>query len=103
MKVTIFGATGRTGQHLVKKALDAGYQVTAYARTPSKLVVEHDNLTTVQGELDDAAKVAEAIPGADAILSGLGAVRGGPPEVMVPAAKSILAGMRMRSSFDRMV
>ena len=94
MKVTIFGTTGRTGQHLVKKALDAGYQVTAYARTPSKLSVEHKNLNVVQGELSDASKVADAIAGADAVLSGLGAVRGGPPEVMVPAAQSILTGMK---------
>ena len=96
MKVTIFGATGRTGQHLVKKALDAGNQVTAYVRTPSKLAVEHENLTVVQGEITDSPKVAEAIAGADAVLSGLGAVRGGPSEVMVPAAKSILAGMEQQ-------
>lgn len=31
MKLTIFGATGRTGQHLVKKALEAGHEVTGCA------------------------------------------------------------------------
>ena len=45
MKITIFGATGRTGQNLVKKALEAGHEVTAYVRTPSKLTAEHGNLT----------------------------------------------------------
>ena len=94
MKLTIFGATGRTGQHLVKKALEAGHEVTAYVRTPAKLTMQDDNLKVVQGELNDAAKVIEAIAGADSVLSGLGAVRGGPSEIMVPAAKSIVPAMK---------
>ena len=96
MKVTIFGATGRTGQQLVKQALKAGHQVTAYVRTPSKMAEQHENLAVVQGKITDAAKVSEVISGTDGVLSALGAVRGGPPEVMVPAAKSILAGMPQR-------
>jgi putative NADH-flavin reductase len=94
MKVTIFGATGRTGKHLVKKALEANFQVTAYARTPEKLGIEDPNLALVQGELDNREAVFRAIQGADAVLSGLGAVRGGSAKVMVPAATSILAAMK---------
>ncbi len=33
MMIVVFGATGRTGQHLLLKALDAGYEVTALMRT----------------------------------------------------------------------
>jgi len=94
MKVTIFGATGRTGNHLVRKALKAGHDVTAYVRTPDKVDIKDPKLTVVQGELADAAAASEAIQGADAVLSGLGAVRGGAAQVMVPAATSILAGMK---------
>lgn len=93
MKLTIFGATGGTGRHLLRKALDAGHEVTAYVRTPSKLVLAHERLTVVPGELNDAVTVASAVVGADVVLSSLGAVRGGPPEVMEPAARSIVAGM----------
>jgi putative NADH-flavin reductase len=93
MNVTIFGATGRTGQHLVRLALEGGHQVTAYVRNPDKLTRTHENLRVVQGEITDSARVAAALAGADAVLSSLGAVRGGPPEVMAPAAKSILTGM----------
>ena len=94
MKLTIFGATGRTGKLLVKKALDSGHTVTAYVRTPSKLNIEHNNLIVIRGELSELDSVADAIAGSDAVLSGLGAVRGGSHEVMVPAATSILAGMK---------
>jgi putative NADH-flavin reductase len=54
--------------------------------------VQDENLKLVRGELTDAVKVSEA--GADAVLSGLGAVRGGPAEIMVPAAKSIVPAMQ---------
>ena len=94
MKVTIFGATGRTGKHLVRKALKAGHDVTAYVRTPDKLDIRDPKLTVVQGVLADAAAVSKAIQGADAVLSGLGAVRGGSSQVMVPGATSILGGMK---------
>jgi putative NADH-flavin reductase len=94
MKITIFGATGGTGKHLVRKALEAGYKVTAYVRTPSKLTIEDPKLNVVKGEITDALAVSAAIEGADAVMSGLGAVRGGSTEVMAPAAKSILAGMK---------
>ena len=94
MKVAIFGATGRTGKHLVEKALKAGYQVTAYARRPEKLGIDDPNLTVVQGELTESEAVSRAIKGADVVLSGLGAVRGGSAQGMVPAATSILAGMK---------
>lgn len=97
-KVTIFGATGRTGQHLVRKALEAGYEVTAYVRTPSKLEMHNENLTVVQGNLGDTGKVARAIEGADAVLSGLGATRGGSKTVMVPAASSILPAMKQHGA-----
>ena len=52
MRLTIFGATGGTGRELVQQALAAGYEVVAYARTPSKLE-KRDGLTVVQGEMQE--------------------------------------------------
>ena len=94
MNLVIFGATGGTGKHLVRKALDAGHNVAVYVRTPAKVEIEHENLTVVQGEISDSNAVSAAIASADAVLSGLGAVRGGSPHVMLPAATSIIAGMK---------
>ncbi|MFE7622617.1 NAD(P)-dependent oxidoreductase [Streptomyces sp. NPDC057509] len=72
MRITIFGATGRTGQLLVRLALDAGHTVTAYARTPGKLAITHAHLSVVAGELDDDAAILEAVRGADAVIEGVG-------------------------------
>lgn len=37
MRVVVLGATGRTGRPLVRRALAAGHEVVAFARTPSAL------------------------------------------------------------------
>ena len=47
MKILILGATGPTGQCLVTQALDAGHDVTAAVRTPSKMTTTHDNLKVI--------------------------------------------------------
>ncbi len=72
MKLAIFGATGPTGQQLVKQALEQGHSVTALARTPEKLAIQHSSLRIVKGNVLDIAAVEEAIAGADAVLSCLG-------------------------------
>ncbi|MBG0855696.1 NAD(P)H-binding protein [Streptomyces spinoverrucosus] len=71
MRVTVFGGTGPTGLLLINQALAEDHEVTAYARTPSKLPT-HERLTAVQGQLDDAAAIAKAVHGSDAVLSTLG-------------------------------
>lgn len=47
MKITIFGATGGTGKQLVEQALEAGNEVVAFCRNPSKLNMRHEHLTIV--------------------------------------------------------
>jgi len=71
-KVTIFGGTGATGQLVIQKALSAGYRVTAYARTPSKISIQHPNLSITEGDLTDIDKIEASVTGADAVISLLG-------------------------------
>jgi uncharacterized protein YbjT (DUF2867 family) len=72
LRVAVFGASGNIGRHVVDQLLAAGHRVTAYVRNPSKLTGTHPNLTVVGGELDDAAAIARAVEGADAVISALG-------------------------------
>ena len=44
MRIAVLGATGQTGQYLVKQAIQKGYGVTAVVRNPGKLLVRHENL-----------------------------------------------------------
>jgi putative NADH-flavin reductase len=73
MKIAIFGSTGGTGKELVKQGLELGYDVTAFARTPSKLdELKSDNLKIVQGDVFNYSDVEKAIFGQNAVISALG-------------------------------
>lgn len=93
MKFGIFGATGRTGKILVAQALEAGYEVAAFARTPSKLGIEHERLNVVQGDVQDAESVASAISGTDAVLSVLGPTSNEPTYEVSKGMANILEAM----------
>lgn len=73
MKLIIFGSTGSIGRQLVRQALEEGHAVTAFARDPSKLDINHENLKTVQGDALDLPPVEQAVQGNDAVLCSLGA------------------------------
>jgi len=77
MKLIIFGPTGNVGSELVRQALDQGHTVTAFVREPSRILVEHRNLTLAQGNALDPASVQKSIQGHDAVLCALGAGRKG--------------------------
>lgn len=68
MKLTVFGATGGTGKVIVERALGAGHDVVAYARNPEKLVVRHERLRVVKGELSDVAAIEHAVQDAHAVI-----------------------------------
>lgn len=72
MKLTVFGSTGDAGRRVIDKALAAGHEVVAYARNPNKLDTDHQRLSVIAGELDDAEAIDRAVHGADAVISLLG-------------------------------
>ena len=72
MKLIIFGSTGGTGRQLVAQALEKGYDVTAFARSPEKLDQKHQDLKVVKGNVLDFSSVERAIQGQDAVLCSLG-------------------------------
>jgi putative NADH-flavin reductase len=72
MNLIIFGATGTVGRHLVDQALDQGHRVTAFARNPGKLDIQHPQLKLVQGDVMDFPAVEQAIRGQDAVVCVLG-------------------------------
>lgn len=102
MKLTIFGATGRTGQHLIEQALARGYHITAFARNSQKLAVYRDRIEIAEGDVQDADAVARAISGADAIVSVLGPTQNTPDYQVTRGTHHILDAMK-RHGVDRLV
>ena len=95
MKIIVFGATGGVGRLVVKQALEAGFDVTAFVRTPDKLKATGDRLTVVQGDAFHVEQVAAAIAGHDAVVSCLGSNQGmKKSDDLRTMAKNIVAGMQ---------
>ncbi|AXL91847.1 epimerase [Streptomyces sp. CB09001] len=70
MKFLVLGATGRTGTLFVEKALAQGHQISALTRKADANVDGRAEI--VVGDVTDAAVIAKAAQGHDAIISTLG-------------------------------
>lgn len=93
MRISIFGGTGPTGRLLVERALAEGHDVVVFARTPSKLP-QHERLSVVDGQLDDAQKISAAIAGSDIVLSVLGpGTKAADVPPLVTGYRNIIAAM----------
>ena len=95
MKIIVFGATGGVGQSVVKQAIESGFEVTAFVRTPTKIDVTHGNLNIIQGNALNQREVAAAIAGHDACVSCLGSSQGMKKSTdLQEMAKNIVNGMQ---------
>jgi len=71
-RITVLGATGRTGQEVVRQALAGGHDVTALVRDPSRLSISDPRLRVVVGDARDRATIADTLAGSDGVISALG-------------------------------
>jgi putative NADH-flavin reductase len=71
MKMVLYGATGRAGSCILTELLGRGHEVVAVVRTLDKLA-PNDGLTVQQGDLSSVEAIAEAIGGAQAVVSAYG-------------------------------
>jgi uncharacterized protein YbjT (DUF2867 family) len=101
MKFLVLGATGRTGVPFVKKALDQGHQVTALVRRADATVDPRAQI--VSGDVTDAAVIATAAQGHDAVISTLGVknVRE-TPTLITDTVRAVIASAKT-SGVDRFV
>ncbi|MFD8596093.1 NAD(P)-dependent oxidoreductase [Kitasatospora sp. NPDC059646] len=95
MRLTVLAATGGIGRHLLEQALAAGHDVTAVVRNPAKLGEQHW-ARVVRADLASAgpAELREAVEGADAVLSGLGAVGRAGIGVAEHGTRAVVEAMR---------
>jgi putative NADH-flavin reductase len=93
MKISIFGASGATGQHLVKQALASNHQVTALVRCASGLSFDNTRLNIIEGVLDQPEAVRRAVQTADVVISVLGIRKKGATDVCAEGVRAILAAM----------
>ncbi|MCI5105631.1 MAG: NAD(P)H-binding protein [Pseudomonadales bacterium] len=92
MKVIVFGATGSLGRNITEQALEAGYEVTAFARRPEALDFEHSRMRKLSGDIFDAGQVRQALKGQDAAIVAVGA--GARGQVRSIGTANVIAGMK---------
>jgi putative NADH-flavin reductase len=95
MKIAVFGATGGTGQQVVRQACEAGHDVTAVVRSAARLTESHPNLAVFEEDVMDPSAIGSAVAGQDAVVSSIGArdVRR-PTTVCTDSVTSIIEAMR---------
>ena len=92
-RVTIFGATGRTGRLVVADARRRGLEVAALVRNRAKADFP-DGVRIVEGDAREADAVTDALEGADAAVSVMAIPEGtGPMTDLSDATRTIVAAM----------
>ncbi|MFW5729090.1 MAG: NAD(P)-dependent oxidoreductase [Spirochaetota bacterium] len=103
MKITLFGASGRTGRLVAARALQAGHTVRAAVRSPEAFTqaLAHlapgdlrDHVEVVRAEVTNHDEVSAAVQGAHAVVSVIGPTKSSPKGMMEEAARAIVAAMR---------
>lgn len=70
--LAVFGASGRTGRHVVECALEKGWTVKALVRNPSKFQLQHDQLTVIEGDFSNTEAIKQTVRGAMYVISCAG-------------------------------
>lgn len=103
MIIAVFGATGGTGQQVVRQALAMGHTVRALVREVGKLDLAHDRLMVIQGNVLDASKVEETLRGSDAVVVSLGNTANNPDFVVSQGTQVIVDAMQRLGQPRRIV
>ncbi len=99
MRILVIGATGLTGQQIVKQALAQGHKVTALARNPDKLEMQHNSLRIVKGDILDSGSLEAAMQLQEAVISSLGTqkISLAPVTLFSEGTKNLLQAMELHS------
>ena len=105
MKVTIFGATGFSGQAILADSIKQGHEVTILVRDASKIPIKHQNLTIIEGNVLNPQTVASVLHHQEAVIQCLG-VSGkgdGKPTTFISDATKIIVDEMQNQKIKRLI
>ncbi len=91
-RILIVGASRGTGLQTVRKALAAGHQVRALARSAATIPIEDEKLEKITGDATDKGALLNALEGVDAVIVTLG---------VPPTLGATVSGTRLFSTATR--
>lgn len=101
MKIFLLGATGKTGALFLKMAQENGHEITAYVRSPEKLMVA-ENLNIVQGDLLSITQMSAAMCDHDVVVSCIGGNDNDKSSIIQALTQAIVVSMK-KSNVNRIV
>ena len=93
MKIALFGATGRTGRHVLHAAILERQAVCVLVRNPARLTPDREYVTLFLGDALDAEMVAYTMRECDVVASALGLGDNVQPEALSMATANIVNAM----------
>jgi putative NADH-flavin reductase len=105
MKVSIFGATGFSGQGILAEALKQGHEVTILVRDASKILIKHKNLSIIEGNVLDPKTVASVLQHQEAVIQclGVGGKGDGKPTTFISDATKVIVDEMQKHQIKRLV
>jgi uncharacterized protein len=95
MKVFLFGATGGTGQEILKKLLEQKHQMVILARNPDAIRVSNNHLKIIKGSVYDSEEYQDELSKCDLVISALGTGTNlKPTEIYSKGGQQIISAMR---------
>ncbi|WP_439559212.1 NAD(P)-dependent oxidoreductase [Dyadobacter sp.] len=96
MKIALIGATGFVGAHVLQELVSRGHDVIAIARNTDKITTESSHVNAVSADVLKPQEVANAVAGADAVISAYNPGWTNPNiyAEFLAGAQSIQAGVR---------
>jgi putative NADH-flavin reductase len=95
VKVVVFGAGGNLGTRITEELVRRNHAVKVVSRAGTmKPSAAQSRTSIVVADVTDAASVADAVRGADAVVSAIGPGPGQDVSVLLLAARGLLDGLR---------
>lgn len=92
-KITVLGATGRTGRHVLGLAARRGMSVTVLTRRPHLLANPDGIDRVITGDGTDPPAVREAVTGADTVVAIIGASSPRGPHQIAAVTRLLIPAM----------
>ncbi|MDE0129516.1 MAG: NAD(P)H-binding protein [Gammaproteobacteria bacterium] len=103
--IALFGATARSGREIIRQGLERGHTIKGFARTPSKLGVEHENLTLYKGDIYVRDTIDPVLEGHEVVVSMIGvpapedpAAEIGPVDIYTVMGEHLISAMQEKGN-----
>lgn len=105
MKLLLLGATGYTGQEILKQALEKNIEITVLVRNATAILIQHSNLRIIEGNVLDNQTLRNALQNQDVVIQalGIGGKGDGKPNSFVSDATKLLVSEMQNTNVKRLI